>query len=546
MPYEYSFRNAPPNLKPAFKGYANSTLTNCRCKLQTCLDNIDIDGALFHIGLLTRYLELKYTITRKIRAQLCRLCLKLLFEFPTDLMQQITIMKLASKLIRNANLSTAGLTLEWKPFYILLKSTHYSCNNGSTQMDQKGVLSSHQSHGSKLKGLIRKASNYFTDSFAQILDELLPYFNPNDIYYNRSVELLQLFLPFKPLWVAQEIYKYKLSIPINQELKNAKSPKIPDLFVFLLDQILNETLWVSQSPEKLLQILINIITHNREFKVFLEPFLTELFHNLYLNSELPINGRQCILKKADRLGKGSLSGKSGHFSLAIMGGVGISNIVELLVLLMDNRGDSDPIIVLFIDFFQNTLNYFYPDENRRTSAVSIKLTSILASFAVNYATRFWRELRAYDKEGCDGIYAHIPKVLRDDIYSWHAYFDKTHPFYRELDSQYKLGLSPKLFKTLLPIIKWSIYAKSPYIQYGGYAAIKALSAVFPQMTVEWAMTEVRECVESVTQSHRLSIGVGLLDSVTPTLINRYLLPNTQSEFVSFLKLILFGFAVFIF
>ena len=88
--YEYSFQNAPPNLKPAFKDYAHETLTNLRQQLMTAIDDVDIDGALYHIGLLTRYLELKYPITRRMRAELCDLCLTVLFQFPTDLMQQIS------------------------------------------------------------------------------------------------------------------------------------------------------------------------------------------------------------------------------------------------------------------------------------------------------------------------------------------------------------------------------------------------------------------------------------------------------------------------
>eukprot|EP01084_Bolivina_argentea_P108704 194291_1 len=189
--YEYSFRNAPPNLQPAFKNYASETLNNCISKLKLSIDNIDIDNALFHIGLLTRYLELKYPITRKIRKELCNLCLILLFEFPTDLMQQITIMKVTSKLIKNENLGTVGLELDWKPFYNLLLSIHYSCNNGSTQMDSKGILNT---HSLKLKDLISKCSCYFKqESFSEILNEILPYFNPYDIYYNRSIDLLFIF-----------------------------------------------------------------------------------------------------------------------------------------------------------------------------------------------------------------------------------------------------------------------------------------------------------------------------------------------------------------
>ena len=97
--YEYSFQNSPPNLKPAFKDYADKTLSNVREKLKIAIDAVDIDNALFHIGLLTRYLELKYPITRKIRAELCDLCLILLFEFPTDLLQQITLSQSTSKYI---------------------------------------------------------------------------------------------------------------------------------------------------------------------------------------------------------------------------------------------------------------------------------------------------------------------------------------------------------------------------------------------------------------------------------------------------------------
>lgn len=89
--YEYSFQNSPPNLKPAFKDYADKTLSNIRQKLKIAIDAVDTDNALFHIGLLTRYLELKYPITRRIRAELCELCLILLFEFPTDLLQQTTL-----------------------------------------------------------------------------------------------------------------------------------------------------------------------------------------------------------------------------------------------------------------------------------------------------------------------------------------------------------------------------------------------------------------------------------------------------------------------
>ena len=89
--YEYSFQNAPPNLKPAFKHFADETLKNCRQRLQIAIDNVDIDNALFHIGLLQRYLELKYPVTRRIRAELCNLCLIILFEFPTDLQGQITL-----------------------------------------------------------------------------------------------------------------------------------------------------------------------------------------------------------------------------------------------------------------------------------------------------------------------------------------------------------------------------------------------------------------------------------------------------------------------
>lgn len=86
--YEYSFQNSPPNLKPIFKDYADKTLKNVREKLKIAIDAVDIENALFHIGLLSRYLELKYPITRKIRTELCNLCLVLLFEFPTDLLQQ--------------------------------------------------------------------------------------------------------------------------------------------------------------------------------------------------------------------------------------------------------------------------------------------------------------------------------------------------------------------------------------------------------------------------------------------------------------------------
>eukprot|EP01084_Bolivina_argentea_P011878 22243_1 len=207
---------------------------------------------------------------------------------------------------------------------------------------------------------------------------------------------------------------------------------------------------------------------------------------------------------------------------------------------MDNGGNNDEIQLLFIQFFNNCTNYFYPDENRKTTSISIKLTSILASFASIYTNRYWRELRGYNNINTPNIYDNIPIHLKQNIYTWHAYFNKKHPFYKQMDNKYKLCISDKLFKSLIPIIKWSIYAKSPYIQYGGYSSIKYLSTLFPNITIQWAVNEIKECLQSITQSHRLSIGIGLLDSITPLLLNRYLLPDIQFEFINLSKLILFG------
>ena len=89
--HEYSFRNAPPNLKPAFKHFAHETLTNSHAQLTSAIERVDIECAIYHIQLLQRYLELKYPITRRLRTELCHQCLKLLFEFPTNLVQNIAL-----------------------------------------------------------------------------------------------------------------------------------------------------------------------------------------------------------------------------------------------------------------------------------------------------------------------------------------------------------------------------------------------------------------------------------------------------------------------
>ena len=89
--YTFSFQNAPPNLCSAFKKYADSTLSGCHQRLAASIDNVDIDGAMYHIVVLSKYLELKYPINQRTRVSIARLCFRLLLDFPIDLSQQITL-----------------------------------------------------------------------------------------------------------------------------------------------------------------------------------------------------------------------------------------------------------------------------------------------------------------------------------------------------------------------------------------------------------------------------------------------------------------------
>ena len=131
--------------------------------------------------------------------------------------------------------------------------------------------------------------------------------------------------------------------------------------------------------------------------------------------------------------------------------------------------------------------------------------------------------------------------MKRDVYSWYADVNRDHPLYRPLDDQFKLKVSAKTWSALQPIVRYSIYAKSGITRYGGFAAIQTMASVFPVEVTKWAMPEISECLSSITQSHRLAIGIGLLDAVTPPMVNRYLLPqDVQPQVANSLETVLFG------
>merc|ERR1719244_1151870 len=94
-------------------------------------------------------------------------------------------------------------------------------------------------------------------------------------------------------------------------------------------------------------------------------------------------------------------------------------IVNLIVLMMDNRGQEDPTQKLMVSFFENMTNYFNPDENRNTNTFNLKLTAILNAFAAAYGLRYWKDLRGYPNADCPS-YDHIPDVLKRTVFCWHA------------------------------------------------------------------------------------------------------------------------------
>ena len=296
----------------------------------------------------------------------------------------LRIMKLTSKLIKSGNLSTAGLELEWRPFYEFVKSTTYSGRDGATHSPSNQVITQ---HAKEMKALCVKARHYFTpNSFGEILDELLPFCSPHDIYYNRSVSLLGMLLPVRQHWVPQQLREYKVSMQIDTEFVTSKlaahgiTEQIPDFLVFVLDEVLHETVWVSTMPACWLLILCKLISYNREFGVFLRPFLPELFHHLYLDVAVPIDGSHCVLKKQNRLKMGSILQKNHAVEVQV--------VVELLVLIMDHRGEEDPVQQHFVSFFEDMTNYYNPDENRRTTSFTLKLTAVLNKFVMCYSSRY--------------------------------------------------------------------------------------------------------------------------------------------------------------
>eukprot|EP01083_Nonionella_stella_P204700 746016_1 len=149
----------------------------------------------------------------------------------------------------------------------------------------------------------------------------------------------------------------------------------PHLLLYLLDQIFGETLWIESVSDELMSILIGAISVAISVSFVFKRGVT---HQIMVE-------HACILKKSDRLRSNTRSTSISTHTFMFRR-VGVQSVIELLVYMMDNRGDDDPVQLLLIDFFKNTTNYFYPDENRRTSSFSIKLTSILSSFTSNYAT----------------------------------------------------------------------------------------------------------------------------------------------------------------
>ena len=188
------------------------------------------------------------------------------------------------------------------------------------------------------------------------------------------------------LRVPEQLRKYELSMEMDSEFVSSKlkehgiTEPMPDLLVFVLNEVFHETQWVSTVPACWLQLLCELLTVNREFCRFVHPFIPDLFHHLYLDTAVPIEGTHCVIKKQDRLRAGSLTQRNHAVEVQV--------VVQLLVLLMDGRGEEDPVQMHFVSFFENMANYYNPDENRRTTAFTLKLTAILNAFALSYAARY--------------------------------------------------------------------------------------------------------------------------------------------------------------
>ena len=98
--------------------------------------------------------------------------------------------------------------------------------------------------------------------------------------------MIELFLPSKQHWVRNEIINYKVSI-LNDQIRNKynnnnnnNNPLIPDFVLYLLDQALNENLWVSGASDSIFGLLARIIKDNRG--IFnIESFLPDFFHFIY-------------------------------------------------------------------------------------------------------------------------------------------------------------------------------------------------------------------------------------------------------------------------
>ena len=108
---------------------------------------------MHHVRRLSNYMDLKYSISRSIRVELTKYCWHILFEFPIDHEQQIQVITCLKDLIKREHLSTRGLTLDWRPLYNLIKSSHYS-GNGVRPSERTKIM---QQHGAALVQLISKA-----------------------------------------------------------------------------------------------------------------------------------------------------------------------------------------------------------------------------------------------------------------------------------------------------------------------------------------------------------------------------------------------------